>query len=139
MASRLTVATATFWRCAKGPLLYGVNDCASTVADVIKAAGGPDMMASLRGRYDSETSFRRILVGKGYRSVGEYAESLLSEAGTEVTTPRDLDVGVCHYTDNMLSREAPAVRLGGFWMVRTDRGGAGFIDGVARFWRVIHA
>lgn len=61
------------------PFVWGQSDCACTAADMIAPIIGRDVMAHLRGTYDSEIGAKRIMVANGWPDMGAFAASLFTE------------------------------------------------------------
>lgn len=116
-------AVDLFWDRCEGPLVYGVNDCCMTLADVILAAGGPDLMEPYRGRYKTRLGFVRAFRKAGHATLPDASTAMLEAHGKPVDAPRDYDVAVVTYLDNGERATSPAFFHGGFWMLRTERGG----------------
>jgi hypothetical protein len=114
-----------FWDRCEGPIRYGVNDCCMVVADVVLAAGGPDLMAAYRGRYRTARGFVRAYRKRGYSSVDAAATAMFRKHGEQVHDAADFDVAMVEHFDLSLRRvvTSPAVFIGGLWLFRTDRGG----------------
>lgn len=126
-----------FWTRCEGPIVFGVNDCCMTVADVILAAGGPDLMAEYRGRYSTRIGFVRAFRKAGHLDLSEAVTASFTAHGTEVDAPRDFDVAVVTYLSDGERTAAPAVFHSGFWFVRTDTGALASQGEPGRVWRVI--
>lgn len=113
------------------PFCWGRDDCCTFACDAIVAAGGPDLMAPLRGAYDSEAGAHAALRGLGGGLV-EAALALAATAGLiAVAHPyHDADIAV------VAAENGPMLALqgGNAWVVRT-------VDGVARLplWRAVLA
>jgi hypothetical protein len=58
---------------------FGVSDCLCFAAECAQPIVGRDPIAHLRGRYDSETSARRLMVENGWRDMGDVAASIFPE------------------------------------------------------------
>lgn len=126
-----------FWTRCEGPIVFGVNDCCMTVADVILAAGGPDLMAEYRGRYSTRLGFVRAFRKAGHLDLSEAVTASFAAHGAEVDAPRDFDVAVVTYLSDGERTAAPAVFHSGFWLVRTDTGALASQGEPGRVWRVI--
>lgn len=113
-----------FWRRCEGPIRYGVNDCCVTLADVIAAAGGPDLMAPYRGRYRTRLGFVRTFRRAGYATLPDAATAMLERHGRRVDEPGDFDVALVTYLDAGERVSSPAFFHSGFWCLRSERGGA---------------
>lgn len=111
-----------FWDRCEGQIVYGVNDCCMTVADVILAAGGPDLMAPYRGRYKTQLGFMRAFRKAGHRDLPAATLEQFARCGSQVDEPRDFDVAVVSYLADGEPAYSPAFYHGGFWCLRTDRG-----------------
>jgi hypothetical protein len=61
------------------PFAWGTGDCLGFAADVAKMLTGDDPAADLRGAYDSETSAKRIMVARGWQTLGDVAASMFPE------------------------------------------------------------
>lgn len=112
-----------FWNRCEGPITYGVNDCCMTLADVILAAGGPDLMDSYRGHYRTRLGFVRAFRKAGHNSLMEAASAMLAVKGEFVDEPRDFDVAVVTYHDTGERVTSPAFFHSGYWCCRSERGG----------------
>lgn len=112
-----------FWDRCEGPIVYGANDCCMTVADVIVAAGGPDLMEPYRGRYQTSIGFIRAFRKTGYSSVDAAATARFRRLGYQVDRPKDFDVAMVTYADGNLQQNSPAFYHSGFWCLRSERGG----------------
>lgn len=126
-----------FWERARGPLAHGVNDCCVTLADVILAAGGPDLMAEYRGRYRTPRGFVRAHRAMGHSDVTAAIMAAFTRHGRPVAEPRDFDVGMIGLTRDAQRVGAPAFHHSGLWLLRTDSGGAAVTDMPDRIFRVI--
>lgn len=133
----MTDPLSLFWTRCEGPIVFGANDCCMTVADVILAAGGPDLMAEYRGRYTTRLGFVRAFRKAGYSELSEAVTASFASHGVEVDEPRDFDVAVVTYLNNGERTAAPAVFHSGFWFVRTDSGALASQGNPDRVWRVI--
>lgn len=116
-------AVDLFWQRCEGPLVYGVNDCCMTLADVILAAGGPDLMEPYRGRYKTRLGFVRAFRKAGYATLADAALAKMEQYGTRVEEPSAFDVALVSYLDDGERVVSPAFFVGGFWCLRTERGG----------------
>lgn len=128
-----------FWQRCEGPIVYGVNDCCMVVADVIVAAGGPDLMASYRGRYRTRLGFVRALRKGGHASLSEAVTATLEQHGKRVEVPRDFDLAMVAYLDNGDPVASPAFYHSGFWCLRSERGGVCSQGGPEAIWRFVDA
>jgi hypothetical protein len=128
-----------FWDGCEGPITFGVNDCCMVTADVILAAGGPDLMAPYRGRYASARGFVRAFRRAGHQTLPAASLAMLQEKGREVFDPRNFDVAVVAYFDKSLEKPSvsPGIFHSGFWHVRTDKGAMVLADGASLIHRVI--
>jgi len=115
-----------FWDRCEGPIRFGVNDCCMVVADVVLAAGGPDLMAGYRGRYRTARGFVRAFRRAGHKTLREACEAAFGANGRPVFDPVDYDVAVVEHFDLATKRTvaSPAVFIDGAWLFRTDGGGA---------------
>ncbi len=57
------------------PHVWGGDDCLGVAATIAQAMIGRDPIAHLRGRYDSETSAKRVMVEEGWSDLGDVAAS----------------------------------------------------------------
>lgn len=117
-----------FWDRCEGPIRFGINDCCMVVADVVLAAGGADLMAGYRGRYKTARGFVRAFRREGHTTLRDACEGAFHANGRQVQHPQDFDVAVVEHF-NLTEQKtvaSPAILIGGFWMARTDRGGAAF-------------
>lgn len=112
-----------FWDRCEGPLVYGINDCCMTLADVLLAAGGPDLMEGYRGRYRTRLGFVRAFRKAGHESLMEAASAMLTAKGDLVVEPRDFDVAVVTYLDTGERVTSPAFFHSGYWCLRSESGG----------------
>lgn len=128
-----------FWSHCEGPLVHGVNDCCMTLADVILAAGGPDLMQPYRGRYKTRLGFVRAFRKAGHDTLTDAATAMLEAYGMPADAPRDFDVAVVTYLDNGERATSPAFFHGGFWMLRSERGAVCSKGAPEKIWRVINA
>lgn len=115
-----------FWDRCEGPIRFGVNDCCMVVADVLLAAGRPDLMAAYRGRYRTARGFVRAFRKAGHSTLHAACEAAFEGHGKRVQAPADFDVAVVEHFDLTNNRTAwsPALFIDGAWLFRTDRGGA---------------
>jgi hypothetical protein len=115
-----------FWDRCEGPIVFGVNDCCMVVADVVLAAGGPDLVAGYRGRYRTARGFVRAFRRAGHSTLAGACEAAFSANGKPVQHAADFDVAMIAHFDLTNNRMAssPGVFIGGHWLFRTDRGGA---------------
>jgi len=111
-----------FWQRCEGPKAYGVNDCCMTLADVILAAGGPDLMAQHRGRYRTRLGFVRAVRKAGHQSLPDAILAVFAAHGKQVDEPRDFDVAMVGFMQDGEPTIAPAFFHSGFWMLRDDSG-----------------
>lgn len=111
-----------YWKRAEGRVAFGVNDCCMTVADVILAAGGPDLMAGYRGRYSTAAGFVRAYRKRGHETLEQAVAASFAAHGAVAASARDFDVALVGYLDSGARTVAPAFFHGGFWFVRTDGG-----------------
>jgi hypothetical protein len=111
-----------FWLRCEGPIVMGLNDCCVTVADVLKAEGGPDLMADYRGTYSNDFWFLRQIRRRGFTSLREAATDMLERHGKQVQQARDFDVAVVSYATPQGNRHAPAFHHSGFWNLRSEAG-----------------
>lgn len=126
-----------FWDRSVGPIVFGENDCCVTLADVIIAAGGPDLMAEYRNRYRTRRGFVRAFRRAGHSSLEAAVEVAFSRNGVLIDEPRDFDVGLVSYLDSGLAVASPAFFHSGFWFARTERGGMATAATRVRTYRVI--
>lgn len=126
-----------FWTRCEGPIVFGVNDCCMTVADVILAAGGPDLMAEYRGRYSTRIGFVRAFRKAGHLDLSEAVTASFTAHGTEVDAPRDFDVAVVTYLSDGERATSPAFYSSGFWCLRSERGMVASEGSPDVIWRVI--
>lgn len=111
-----------FWERCEGPVSFGANDCCMTIADVILAEGGPDLMEGYRGRYTTRRGYLRAIHREGHGSVAAAAEAMLARVGTPVSVPCNFDVAVASYLADGKVVQSPAFFHGGFWCLRSDAG-----------------
>lgn len=129
-----------FWDRCEGPIVYGVNDCCMTLADVILAAGGPDLMASYRGRYRTRLGFVRAIRKAGHATLADAVSVKLKSEGVRVNMPEPFDVGIVTYLKGGEPVHSPAFFHSDFWFVRTETGGlVAAVTLSTSIWRVIHA
>lgn len=130
-----------FWDRCEGPIVYGRNDCCMVLADVIAAAGGPDMMASYRGRYSTRLGFVRAFRKAGHMALDKAVTAEFERCGVSVTEPRDFDVVMAGYRSLGAMVASPAFFHSGFWLVRSDLGGVAMdhatFEGTPAIYRVI--
>lgn len=112
-----------FWSRCEGPIEFGRNDCCITTADVILAAGGPDLMSHYRGRYKTKIGYARLLAKGRFKTVPEAVTATLFERCEPIDEPENFNVAVVTYLDHGRAVSAPAFFFDGFWLIRTDRGG----------------
>jgi len=132
-------ALELFWERCEGSILYGHNDCCITLADVIVAAGGPDLMAQYRGRYKTRLGFVRAYRKVGHRSLDDAAAAEFERFGHEADLPRDFDVAIVSYADGSKRQISPAFFHSGFWCLRSERGMMASKGAPEKIWRVINA
>lgn len=113
-----------FWARCEGPIVFGVNDCCMTLADVLAAEGLPDLMAGYRGRYTTRRGFVRALRAAGHRTLVDGITAAFSTHGRRVDVPARLDVAMVSHFDAVTQSEivSPAFFDAGFWFLRTDSG-----------------
>lgn len=126
-----------FWQRCEGPIVYGVNDCCMTVADVIVAAGGPDLMAGYRGRYRTRLGFVKAFRKAGFSALDEAIASRFAAYGKESDQPADFDVALVAYLDNGSGMTSPGFYHSGYWFLRSERGGLCTHVQTQQQWRVI--
>jgi uncharacterized protein DUF6950 len=61
------------------PFAWGSADCLCFAARCAEQMIGRDPIAHLRGRYDSETGAKRVMVENGWRDMGDVAASIFPE------------------------------------------------------------
>lgn len=123
------------------PRQYGVNDCCVAVADVLMAAGWPDLMVPFGRRYRTARGFRRSCRRvAGAATLADAVEFAALNCGTVVFTmspkaaPANFDLG-------MIFAGAPGrvVELPAFWWQGAWRGlspdGAVYSLEAFRVWR----
>lgn len=128
-----------FWERCEGPIVYGANDCCMTLADVIMAAGGPDLMASYRGRYSTRLGFVRAFRKAGHMALDKAATTEFRRCGQPVAEPRDFDVAIVAYADGGRRQVSPAFFHSGFWCLRSERGMLASEGSPENIWRVLDA
>lgn len=129
-----------FWDRCEGGIVFGRNDCCVTVADVIMAAGGPDLMAPYRGRYTTRLGYVRAFRKAGYWDFAEALRAAFSTHGCQVDVPDNFDVAIVSHLRDGEPVTSPAFFHSGFWHTRTEAGGlVSQSQGEAKIWRVIHA
>ncbi len=131
-----------FWDRCEGSISFGVNDCCMVVADVVRAAGGPDLMAAYRGRYRTARGFVRAFRREGHETLHEACEASFAGNGKRVQKPQDFDVAMVGYRDRVKGMVAsPGFFHGGFWCVRSEHGGLvlnqSIFEGTPQIYRVI--
>lgn len=115
-------ALDVFWLGCEGPIVYGVNDCCIVFADVIVAAGGPDLAADYRGRYKTKLGYLRMATRAGFSSVEALVLDSFRRHGEIVDAPRTFDVSLVPHVDHGGRRLSPAFFHGGRWNLRGERG-----------------
>lgn len=128
-----------FWSRCEGQIVYGQNDCCMVVADVIAAAGGPDLMTSYRGRYSTRLGFIRAFRKFGHASLDDAVMAEFSRHGHLVSAPQDFDVAVVSYADGVKRLTSPAFFHSDFWCLRSERGMLASKGSPDKIWRVINA
>lgn len=118
----MTDPLGLFWDRCEGPIVYGVNDCCMTLADVILAAGGPDLMEPYRGRYKTRLGFVRAFRKEGHTTLPGASIAMLEAHGKPVDAPRDFDVALVMYLDGSEHVASPSFFHSGLWLLRTERG-----------------
>ena len=118
-----------FWDRSEGAIRFGVNDCCMVVADVVLAAGGPDLMAAYRGRYKTARGFVRAFRRAGHKDLRAACQAAFVGNGRRVQSPGNFDVTVLTHFDRTQGRvvTSPAVFIDGVWCFRTDAGGAAIL------------
>lgn len=109
------------------------------LADVIVAAGGPDMMSSYRGRYSTRLGFVRVFRKAGHMALDTAATAEFERFGQPVAEPRDFDVAIVAYSDGGRRQVSPAFFHSGFWCLRSERGMLASEGSPEMIWRVIDA
>ncbi|MPZ41606.1 MAG: hypothetical protein GEU95_26885 [Rhizobiales bacterium] len=71
------------------PFVWGESDCLMTAAAFAQAVTGDDPVAHLRGRYDSEFSWKRVMVEEGWRDMGDVAASIFREVPVAMSRAGD--------------------------------------------------
>lgn len=115
------------------PHEWGRNDCCLALADVLAPVWGVDVAASYRGRYQSVTSFLKLLAEEECDSLQELVERIALAAGAkpfDSETPQDFDAGFIlasyrpEVTHRMRPRLAglPAFFRAGMWVGMTKTG-----------------
>jgi len=61
------------------PFEWGVSDCGLFVADVTKLLTGRDPAEDIRGAYDSKVGYKRLMVARGFESLGDVAAATYPE------------------------------------------------------------
>lgn len=128
-----------YWFRCEGPVVFGVNDCCITVADVIVAAGGPDLMAEYRGRYSTRIGFVRAIRRAGFASLADAVRAAFDALGEAVDAPRNFDVALVTYLSGGERATSPAFYHSGFWCARNENGMFVSRGEPDQIWRVVHA
>jgi len=71
------------------PFAWGGADCLGFAADCAKLLTGNDPAAELRGKYDSEIAAKRIMVERGWQTLGDVAASMFPEIPVAVARSGD--------------------------------------------------
>lgn len=131
--------TDIFWDACEGPMRFGLNDCCMVTADVIIAAGGPDLMQGYRRRYATARGFVRAFRSAGHQTLPEASLAMLRAKGRPVETPQNFDVALIAYLDTAIDRPSmsPGFFHDGFWHLRSDKGALLLADGASHIHRVI--
>lgn len=130
-------ALDTFYRLAAGAVVFGVNDCGLTAAEVLAAAGRGDAYARWRGRYKTMRGFLRVVRNDGLRTLADAVRQSADDMGWQEIPPgmvRDFDLVLCCVRIGGDVIEAPGVAWRGFFLVRTDDGAFHATEAV-RAWR----
>lgn len=102
-------------------VVYGVDDCALAVADILKPCFGYDPMKQFRGRYKTARGYRRMLRNDGFDSIDAALVVAAVNFGWRRIDPKEAepgDIGVtAHYDGRTL-----AICAGHFWYARRDFG-----------------
>jgi hypothetical protein len=61
------------------PFVWGASDCLAFAADVAKLLTGDDPAESLRDQYDTEITAKRVMVARGWHTLGDVAASMYPE------------------------------------------------------------
>lgn len=132
-------ALDVFWDGCEGPIRFGVNDCCLVTADVILAAGGPDLMQGYRGRYSTAHGFVRAFRRGGHETLVDASLAMLRSAGRQVQQPANFDVGLVTYLDGPQRKPltSPGFFHGGFWHIRSTLGGLILADGATHIHRIL--
>lgn len=129
-----------FWARCEGPIVYGVNDCCMTLADVLAAEGLPDLMAGYRGRYTTRRGFVRAFRAAGHRTLDAAATAVMAGHGRRVQIAQRLDVAIVRHFDRVTQSAvgSPAFFADGFWFLRSDAGGVAIKDpGDLEIYRIV--
>lgn len=112
---------------------WGGADCLSFAADCAKLITGNDPAVDLRGKYDSEIGAKRIMVDRGWQTLGDVAASMFPEI--PVATARSGDWA---FVVNDDGTETLGVVDGALVLARTQAG-AGFqpLTKASRAFRVV--
>lgn len=116
-------AIDVFWDACEGPIRFGVNDCCMVTADVVLAAGGPDLMDGYRGRYTTARGFVRVFRRAGHVTLLDASLAMLRDKGRPVEgKPGNYDVAMVPYLDGPEFFTSPGFHHDGYWFVRSPRG-----------------
>ncbi len=101
------------------PWSPGKVDCCIVLADWLICQGQDDPASHLRGVYDDEAGFRRIIADAG--DLVAVVQYCVRDICRRVETPRGGDIGVLGSAGN-INRQFGALYDGHKWLVRTTRG-----------------
>lgn len=128
-----------FFEAANGPMVCGVNDCCIAVADAFLDHFGVDLMSGGRRNYRTPIEAVKEAMRRGNKDVAHAIVQAATEAGFKEVSgdPQDWDLALIRYHDIGSGKEeiAPAIRMSGYWMVRSHAGVSALVSSVDRFYR----
>lgn len=100
------------------PFCWGVEDCALSVADVLRAGLGFDPAARLRDRYTSARGYLRVLRREGWRNLDGCIAALAADFGWVSIDPTEAQPGDLGILPHAIGRTCALHYRGAFWIAR---------------------
>lgn len=100
------------------PFIWGLNDCALAVADVLQAGLGFDPAVRLRKRYTTARGYLRVLRRDGFASLDECVMAIAAECNWPRIDPCEAQPGDLGILPHPLGRTAALHYRGPFWIAR---------------------
>lgn len=105
--------------------VWGRDDCALWVAEIVKAALGTDPAARFRNRYTTPIGYLRVLRREGFQNLSEVITAAADEMGwPQLLHEADAQIGDIGVTTNGKHFTACMSNGRGFWIARSEMGWA---------------